>query len=237
MLRLISIIGIAIAMVIGFVAISSKMKDDYTVRGRIVDVIKQMKDVAASELQCDKPAESAATDPGLAPAPDINQGSTTETENVKPAEVEMSSDLQTEPLIDKSEASKTEQSTTSTSSEKDNGATPAEATTQEAQTPTDSEQSTESAAQETSGDGEQLQNRDVDQNSDIIRSLGYRNIDTGKVEVVVIFSDVYGDSGKMHIQAGNKIIVHCTCQSTMMACRITNSDINSNFLPKTLASQ
>ena len=75
MLRLISVIGIAIAMVIGFIAISSNMKDDYTIRSRVVEVLKQMKDIAADELQCastKKPISEVEISPAVDPIPLID---------------------------------------------------------------------------------------------------------------------------------------------------------------------
>ena len=64
MLRLISVFGITIAMVIGFIAVSSQMKDDFTVRSRVVDVIKEMKALASDELQCSTTTGKTTTTPG-----------------------------------------------------------------------------------------------------------------------------------------------------------------------------
>ncbi|WP_455375630.1 hypothetical protein [Kaarinaea lacus] len=83
MLRLISVIGIAIAMVIGFIAISSNMKDDYTIRSRVVDVLKQMKDIAANELQCastKKPVAEVEISPAVDPIPLIDAPDTASSE-------------------------------------------------------------------------------------------------------------------------------------------------------------
>ena len=85
MLRLISVIGIAIAMVIGFIAISSNMKDDYTVRSRVVDVLKQMKDIAADELQCASTKKSSAEveiSPAVDPIPLIDSPNTASSDGV-----------------------------------------------------------------------------------------------------------------------------------------------------------
>ena len=54
MLRLVSIIGIALAMVVGFVALSTQMKDDYTARTAVVKVISELKTIAGTKLQCAK---------------------------------------------------------------------------------------------------------------------------------------------------------------------------------------
>lgn len=52
MLRLVSVIGIAIAMVIGFVALSTQMRDEFSVRQQVIAVANYMKHVADRELQC-----------------------------------------------------------------------------------------------------------------------------------------------------------------------------------------
>ena len=53
MLRLVSVVGITIAMVVGFVAISSQMRDDFDVRSKVVKGIDSMKALANQELHCD----------------------------------------------------------------------------------------------------------------------------------------------------------------------------------------
>ncbi|HEY5602959.1 MAG TPA: hypothetical protein VIM41_07630 [Gammaproteobacteria bacterium] len=52
MLRLISISGIALAMVIGFVALSTQMRDDYYMRAKVSDAVKYLYSVAQQELDC-----------------------------------------------------------------------------------------------------------------------------------------------------------------------------------------
>jgi hypothetical protein len=53
MLRLVSVIGIAIAMVIGFVALSTQMRVEFFVRQQVSTVANYMKHIANQELQCD----------------------------------------------------------------------------------------------------------------------------------------------------------------------------------------
>ena len=57
MLRLVSVVGITLAMVIGFVALSSQMRDDFEVRTKVVKSIDDMKAIALQQLDCN-PAES-----------------------------------------------------------------------------------------------------------------------------------------------------------------------------------
>ena len=92
MLRFISIIGIAIAMVVGFVAISTKMKDDFNVRARVIAVLKQMKQLATDELQCAS-NESNSDKP-------LQESTLRETESNQPA-VELSAELEVIPLEEK----------------------------------------------------------------------------------------------------------------------------------------
>jgi len=61
MLRLVSVVGITIAMVIGFVAISTQMRDDYDVRSLVIAGVDDMKALAQRELSCDT-ADSASVD-------------------------------------------------------------------------------------------------------------------------------------------------------------------------------
>lgn len=74
MLRLVSIIGIALAMVIGFVALSSQMKDDFTARTAVVDVIAELKKVATGSLQCDQAVEvpPPVAQPAAGAEPDVD---------------------------------------------------------------------------------------------------------------------------------------------------------------------
>lgn len=52
MLRLVSITGITLAMVIGFMAISSQMSDDYYLRTKVAEAVTFLKLAADSELAC-----------------------------------------------------------------------------------------------------------------------------------------------------------------------------------------
>ena len=62
MLRLVSIIGITLAMVIGFMAISSQMRDDYSMRTKVAEAVTFLKSVAESKLNCgdDKSSQGLA---------------------------------------------------------------------------------------------------------------------------------------------------------------------------------
>ena len=64
MLRLVSIIGIAIAMVIGFVALSTQMRDDFEMRSRVAEAVSYLRAVAQQELRCDV-AEMSKSDDDL----------------------------------------------------------------------------------------------------------------------------------------------------------------------------
>lgn len=204
MLRLISVIGIALAMVIGFIAISTQMKDDYSVRSRVVDVLKQMKNLAADELQCDsKPSEP------------INSLDDT-------SAVEMSPEPKVTPLIGDEMQESDEAQLSETAGNDDSG-----------QSLTNSEEKTE---EQTVKSGP-LENTEIERNADIVKTMGYQVLDSGAVEVIVIFNDVKGESGKTHIKAGSRITVNCSCVSQAMTCKTVESNINKNYLPKALTKQ
>ena len=204
MLRLISVIGIALAMVIGFIAISTQMKDDYSVRSRVVDVLKQMKNLAADELQCE--SQSSESDN----SPDDSSG------------VEMSPEPEVTPLIgDEMQESD-------------------EAKLPEAASNDDSDQSLTNSKEKTEDQtvkSGSLENTEIERNADIVKTMGYRDLDSGAVEVIVIFNDVKGESGKTHIKAGTRIVVNCSCVSQAMTCKTVESNINKNYLPKALTKQ
>lgn len=75
MLRLVSIVGISLAMVVGFVALSSQMKDDYSVRSSVVIAIGEVIKIAGQKLNCDAPVKVPRS---VAPTMESRQG---ETEN------------------------------------------------------------------------------------------------------------------------------------------------------------
>lgn len=206
MLRLVSVIGIAIAMVVGFVAISTQMKDDFSVRSRVVDIIKQMKDVAAEELQCaPKGQNSTSTQPDI------------DSENPDTTVVEINSELEMTPLVDESSDIEKQQpdmeATNNLESEKGN------------------------TVAEPDPLAESLEQPEVDRNSDIIQALGYRLLDNGIVEVIMIFNNVRGESGKIRVKAGSRLVINCSCLTEKMSCKTVSSNINKNYLPKKLTKQ
>lgn len=203
MLRLISVIGIAIAMVIGFVAISSQMKDDYNVRSQVVDVLKQMKTLAAEELQCEASSE-----------PESN------IEPTEPPAVEISAAPDITPLPnDQQSSSIPEQESSDIDSN---------------QNPDAQSENIETTTEPTNESDNALEAIDVDRNSEIVKTMGYRVINDGDVEVVVIFKDVKGETGKIRIKSDSRIIINCNCVAHSMSCKTAESNINKNYLPKTL---
>jgi len=52
MLRLVSITGIALAMVIGFVALSTQMRDEFYMRTKVAEAASHLTAVAKQELNC-----------------------------------------------------------------------------------------------------------------------------------------------------------------------------------------
>jgi len=203
MLRLISVVGITIAMVIGFLAISSQMKDDYSVRSRVVSVLKQMKELASNELEC------------AAKAPTPN----TMTPGTKAPEVEIAFDVELEPLIGEStpETIDEEQSGVNTGDEKPEDPGPEEIQPENEETTTE--------------------NITEFENADIIKTMGYRVIQPETVEVITIFKGVSGESGKLRIKSGSRIVINCNCVSDKMSCKTVESNINKNYLPKSLTKQ
>lgn len=69
MLRLVSIIGIAIAMVVGFVALSTQMRDDFEMRSRVAEAVSYLRAVAQQELHCNVAELSKSDDELKAPRP------------------------------------------------------------------------------------------------------------------------------------------------------------------------
>lgn len=215
MLRLISVIGIAIAMVIGFIAISSKMKDDYTVRSRVVSVLKQMMDLAYDELEC-----------GEKKNPENNQKKLTGESSEAPA-VEMSADLETIPLVESQTADKQATET----NDGGNSTVSSDTKDEQRQIP---ETSTDSSDENNSVRSETLEGSDFKENTDIIQRMGYRILNPGHVEVIVLFNDINGESGKTHVKSGSRIVINCYCQTEELACETVESNINKNYFPKTL---
>ena len=214
MLRLISIIGIAIAMVIGFVAISTKMKDDYNVRSRVVDVLKQMKGVALEELQCGA-SNSAVEAPQSAETSDRTM-------------TEMSSDLEITPLVDdagQNSQSRSSANSTERLSQQELSESSSQITT------SDDNVSEEESAQDS------MESVNLEQNSDIVQTMGYQVLDDAKVEVITVFNNVKGDSGKVHIKSQSRLVIHCSCVADEISCETVASNINKNYLPKKLTKQ
>lgn len=207
MLRLISIIGIAIAMVVGFVAISTQMKDDYSVRSRVVDVLKQMKNVAADELQCESDNVQSSQ---AAQVPDTPM-------------VEMKSEPEITPLADEQNQN--------TQQETDSGN---ETLQQQSATPTSDSDDT-AANQDIAADD--LQQTEIGRNADIVQAMGYRALDNSVIEVITVFNNVKGDSGKIHVKSGSRVVIHCSCVSAEISCKTAASNINKNYLPKKLTRQ
>ena len=135
MLRLISIVGITLAMVIGFAAISTQMRDDYGLRSKVAGAVSYLKSVADSELACD----GHRTDKRF-----------TDREKDKPA---------------------------------------------------------------------------------IFSSVNYEMTEIDAINVVGIFNDVKGESGKLRIRQGRKFTLHCTCNKNFLECKRGFTDINKNLIP------
>lgn len=135
MLRLISIAGITLAMVIGFAALSTQMRDDYSMRSKVAAAVSYLKSVANNELDC-------------------------------------------------------------------------------------------------AGSQSDKRFTDGDKNKpDIFASVIYEMTDIGAINVVGVFNDVKGDSGKLRIKQGRKFTLHCTCNNQSLQCKRGFSDINKNLIP------
>jgi len=215
MLRFISVIGIAIAMLVGFIAISTKMKDDYTVRSRVVSVLKQMKNLASEELQCGITSDANEINPS-------HESSADE----KPA-IEMSTEIETKPLIENTASGLDDpkpqnQSEISHIPDMNEHHT---ASPEIADSATLKRTMNESITVEGSNFGE---------NADVIKAISYRNIESNEVEMVVSFNEIKGESGKTHIKSDSQIIIHCTCLSETLSCSTIESNIGKNYLPKSL---
>lgn len=135
MLRLVSITGITLAMVIGFMAISSQMSDDYYMRTKVAEAVTFLKLVADSKLECSADQEnSRVTDP----------------ENEKPA---------------------------------------------------------------------------------LFSSVNYEMTESNSINVVGVFNNVNGESGKLRIRQGRKFTLNCSCSNTSLNCKRGFTDINKNLIP------
>jgi hypothetical protein len=140
MLRLVSITGIALAMVVGFVALSTQMRDDYYVRSRVSEAVSYLNSVAQRELNC-----------GIA---GMDHSDTGQNEN-------------------ESEASK-----------------PA-----------------------------------------MLSGVSYEKTDASAINIVGVFYDVKGESGKLRIKQGRKFTLNCACSNNSLQCKRGFTDINKNYIP------
>ena len=195
MLRLVSIVGIAIAMVIGFAALSSKMKDDYTVRSHIVDVLKQMTALAGEELQCQA------------------------TNNTVP-EVDITTDSELTPLIDSPVTTKEDSSTVGQPITEDSV----------------NDGSQARAEEQVAGDADP-ETITIERKTDNVKTMGYKILDSGDIEVIAIFNNIAGESGKTHVKSGSRVVISCTCNLQALSCKTVESNINKNYLPKSLTKQ
>ncbi|WP_455221968.1 hypothetical protein [Kaarinaea lacus] len=141
MLRLVSIIGIAIAMVIGFVALSTQMRDDFYMRSKVTNAVSYLRAVAAQELNCGN-ADVAESDSELLSS--------------KPA---------------------------------------------------------------------------------IFSSVSYEKTDINAVNVVGVFYDTKGESGKLRIKQGRKFTLNCNCTDNTLQCKRGFTDINKNYIPHLSATK
>lgn len=202
-------------MVIGFIAISKKMKDDYTVRSQVIDVLKQMKTLAADELQCETIDQSTTGQP--------TTDSQSVPENMPEADtaempaIEMSAELEPVPLIENLDADRSSESLSDELSKDDM-----------ANEPEASEDNTMTSEAKT------LDSADITRNTDIIESMGYQIVDSSAIEVSVVFKDISGESGKKHVKAGSRVSISCDCESQALSCTTIESSLNKNYLPKTL---
>jgi len=135
MLRLVSITGIAIAMVIGFVALSTQMRDDYEMRSRVAEAVSYLRAVAQQELDCN-----------------VSESTTSESE------------LQ--------------------------ASRPA-----------------------------------------MLSSVTYEKTESNTMNVVGVFYDTKGISGKLRIKQGRKYTLNCECANDLLQCKNGFTDINKNYVP------
>ncbi|WP_455206773.1 hypothetical protein [Kaarinaea lacus] len=141
MLRLISIIGIALAMVVGFVALSTQMRDDYYMRSKVSDAIFYLNSVAKQELNCGVADRSQDTTDLPAPKPDM------------------------------------------------------------------------------------------------LSSVSYEKTDSNAINVVGVFYDTKGQSGKLRIKQGRKFTLNCVCYNSALQCKKGFTDINKNYIPHIAAEK
>ncbi|MCI0506223.1 MAG: hypothetical protein L0Z73_08960 [Gammaproteobacteria bacterium] len=150
MLRLVSITGIALAMVVGFVALSTQMRDDYYMRSRVSEAVSYLNSVAQRELNC-----------GIT---DMDQST------MKQSTIDQST-------MDQSE--------------------------NELQVPKPA----------------------------VLSSVSYEKTDANAINIVGVFYDVKGESGKLRIKQGRKFTLNCTCSDNTLQCKRGFTDINKNYIP------
>lgn len=141
MLRLVSITGITLAMVIGFMALSSQMRDDYAMRTKVAEAVTYLKLVADNELECS---------------------------------IDQSNKRFTDPDTNK---------------------------------------------------------------PPMFSTVNYELIEQDSINVVGIFENVTGESGKLRIKQGRKFTLNCTCVNTSLQCKRGFTDINKNLIPHIAASK
>jgi len=123
-------------MVVGFVALTSQMHDDFGVRSKVVQAVAQVKQLAMGKLNCQK-------------QPTANR-------NVEP---------------------------------------------------------------------------DSDHIPDLFSSLSFSATGNNQLTVSAVFNNVNGESGRLRIKAGRKMIIQCACHDQAPVCDSIQSDINKKYIP------
>lgn len=177
MLRMISVSGIAIAMVIGFVVLSKQMRDDFDVRKKVYEGALYMKRIANAQLQC---AQS-----------DLAQKLVTETQHGNDADESLSV----------------------TQAEEEGN-------------------SNYEAINDTPEIDAVVANK-----PEIFTAVSSEPAGENIINVIAVFNNVSGQSGKLRIKAGRKLGLKCVCVENNIECNTVFSDINKKYIPGTPQKQ
>ena len=64
-----------------------------------------------------------------------------------------------------------------------------------------------------------------------LSSVSYEKTDSNAINVVGVFYDIKGESGKLRIKQGRKFTLNCLCSDGILQCKRGFTDVNKNFIP------
>jgi len=65
----------------------------------------------------------------------------------------------------------------------------------------------------------------------IFSSLSFNATGINQLTINAVFNNVNGESGRLRIKAGRKMIIQCSCQNQTPVCDKIQTDINKKYIP------